>query len=215
MGLVKAKIGLRPKALALCFLLLPLASPCWLLRLASSCLLLLPFSSRSSASASVSMLPACFSFSPCCSLSALAACILFSNALPLAVGRGPRILAPSCSPCLQVFSFFPFTEILLLALLLWRAPPWFPGVGRYHDGSMMARICYHRWPNFASELLETMGNGQNKTSCYCYVQSPFFCKLTTNSSRRNKHFCLPNLQESLLEKRVYQDFWPYRVMLML
>ena len=37
MGLVKAKIGLRPKALALCFLLLPLASPCWLLRLASSC----------------------------------------------------------------------------------------------------------------------------------------------------------------------------------
>ena len=122
MGLVKAKIGLRPKALALCFLLLPLASPCWLLRLASSCLLLLPFSSRSSASASVSMLPACFSFSPCCSLSALAACILFSNALPLAVGRGPRILAPSCSPCLQVFSFFPFTEILLLALLLWRAP---------------------------------------------------------------------------------------------
>jgi len=51
-----------------------------------------------------------------CSCSWLSSFVCFSSCLLL-------ILAPSCSPCLQIFSFFPFTETLRLALLLWRAPP--------------------------------------------------------------------------------------------
>ena len=104
-GLVKAKIGPQPKALALasCFLL-PTPSAFFLpvlllMRLFLCCLL--------------------------ASLSLLAACIFFSNALPLAVEWGWRILAPSCSPCLQVFSFFPFSEMVPWSRLI----PWW-----CHDG---------------------------------------------------------------------------------
>ena len=75
------------------------------------------------ASASVFVLAARFCCCTCC-----LSCLLWI--LSPAASWGRQILALSCFSCRHIFSPLPFTETLLLVLLLW-CVRWIHGVGRY------------------------------------------------------------------------------------